>query len=125
MALLQAEEQRRQALVEAAALEASRLRARTLCRHPAGVPFLLRRTVPMCGIGIAWGAQYTGAAPAAGAGLPPWALWWRGSLDRSPAWSCSSSAAERSHARLVRCFAGKRRQWCGWAASASPPPCCS
>ena len=114
-ALLQAEEQRRQALVEAAALEALAFaRANPLPPPLRSVPFLLRRTVPMYGIGIAWGAQYTRAQPLLPElGLPPWALWvaWlAGPVSGLVVQPLVGQLSDRTRGSS-RCFAGKRRQW--------------
>ena len=115
LALLQAEEQRRQALVEAAALEALAFaRANPLPPPLRSVPFLLRRTVPMYGIGIAWGAQYARARPLLPElGLPPWALWvaWlAGPVSGLVVQPLVGQLSDRTRGSS-RCFAGKRRQW--------------
>ena len=115
LALLQAEEQRRQALVEAAALEALAFaRANPLPPPLRSVPFLLRRTVPMYGIGIAWGAQYARARPLLPElGLPPWALWvaWlAGPVSGLVVQPLVGQLSDRMRGSS-RCFAGKRRQW--------------
>ena len=115
LALLQAEEQRRQALVEAAALEALTFaRANPLPPPLRSVPFLLRRTVPMYSIGIAWGAQYARARPLLPElGLPPWALWvaWlAGPVSGLVVQPLVGQLSDRTRGSS-RCFAGKRRQW--------------
>ena len=115
LALLQAEEQRRQALVEAAALEALAFaRANPLPPPLRSVPFLLRRTVPMYGIGIAWGTQYARVRPLLPElGLPPWALWvaWlAGPVSGLVVQPLVGQLSDRTRGSS-RCFAGKRRQW--------------
>ena len=115
LALLQAEEQRRQALGEAAALEALAFaRANPLPPPLRSVPFLLKRTVPMYGIGIAWGAQYAKVRPLLQElGLPPWALsvaWLAGPISGLVVQPLVGQLSDRTRGSS-RCFAGKRRQW--------------
>ena len=115
LALLQAEEQRRQALGEAAALEALAFaRANPLPPPLRSVSFLLKRTVPMYGIGIAWGAQYAKVRPLLQElGLPPWALsvaWLAGPISGLVVQPLVGQLSDRTRGSS-RCFAGKRRQW--------------
>jgi hypothetical protein len=115
LALLQVEDQRRQALGEAAALEALAFaRANPLPPPLRSVPFLLKRTVPMYGIGIAWGAQYAKVRPLLQElGLPPWALsvaWLAGPVSGLAVQPLVGQLSDRTRGSS-RCFAGKRRQW--------------
>lgn len=120
LALLQVD-QARQALAEAAALEALAFaRANPLPPPVRSVPFLLKLTVPMYGIGIAWGAQYAKVTPVLQElGLPPWALsvaWLAGPVSGLVVQPLVGQLSDRTRGSS-RCFAGKRRAWM-WAGSA-------
>ena len=115
LALLQAEQTRQALAGEAAALEALAFaRANPLPPPLRSVPFLLKRTVPMYGIGIAWGAQYAKVRPLLqGLGLPPWALpvaWLAGPVSGLVVQPLVGQLSDRTRGSS-RCFAGKRRQW--------------
>ena len=108
-------EQAQQAIGEAAALEAAAsARAHPLPPPARSVPFLLKLTVPMYGIGIAWGAQYAKVTPVLQElGLPPWALsvaWLAGPISGIIVQPLVGQLSDRTRGSS-RCFAGKRRQW--------------